>query len=255
MSSGRQHTKATAMLLLAAALLAGCRTDLYTKRSEADANEMVGALLERGVPAEKHTPDTGKTWSVRVDEDAVVTALAVLRAAGLPREKHASLGEMFRKEGLISTPTEERVRFVHGISQELSDTLSKIDGVVVARVHIVLPNNDPMAPAAKPSSASVFVKYRPEADLTALAPSIKNLVARSVEGLAYEHVTLTLVPGQARAVVVPASRTPPWGWLAALLGALLLGAAGAVAAWRPGWLPAPLRRRLAALATPIPAAP
>jgi type III secretion system YscJ/HrcJ family lipoprotein len=164
-----RRTLRNALTLVVMALcLAACKNDLFTKQTESDANSMVSALLENGIDAQKQTPDGGKTWSIAVDQDDVVRSLAVLRAQGLPQEKFVNLGDMFKKEGLISTPTEERVRFIHGVSQELSATLSQIDGVIAARVHIVLPNNDPMAPAVKPSSASVFVKYRPQANLTAL---------------------------------------------------------------------------------------
>lgn len=251
-------------LLLGAVLalcLAACDTDLYTKQTEADANHMVSALLESGITASKQTPDSGKTWSVKVDEADVVRALAVLRAQGLPQDKHVSLGDMFKKEGLISSPTEERVRFIHGVSQELSETLSQIDGVVTARVHIVLPNNDPMAQEAKPSSASVFVKYRPQANLTALTPAIKNMVARSVEGLSYDNVSVTLVAG---AMIAPPPPPAPGGfgiWIAAALALLGLGGAAGVAWKKPEWLPEPLARRLrpgaieTAAAAPVAAPP
>jgi len=224
--------------LLVLAVLAGCKSELYTKQSESDANDLIAALLEEGVDAEKSSPDSGKSWNVSVDEKQVVRALAVLRSKGLPQEKHVTLGDMFKKEGLISTPTEERVRFIHGVTQELSDTLSKIDGVVVAKVHIVLPNNDPMAPQVKPSSASVFVKYSPESNVASLVPAIKNLVSRSVEGLAYENVTVTLVPGsEAPAPAAVAESAALWPWLLCLLPLMLLGAAAAVLFMRPQWLP------------------
>lgn len=241
----RPSTRLMGCLLLAWAL-AGCRAELYTKQSESDANSMVSALLENGVQAEKKSGDGGKTWNVLVEQDRVLQALAVLRAQGLPQDKHANLGEMFKKEGLISTPTEERVRFIHGVSQELSATLSQIDGVLTARVHIVLPHNDPLLPQVKPSSASVFVKYHPQTNLTALTPSIKNLVARSVEGLSYDNVTVTLVPG----MPIASTPTPPpnialWAGLATG-SALLLGALVWLIWRRPAWLPAGLGRPAAA---------
>ena len=231
-------------LVLLITLLAGCKTDLYTKRTEAEANDMVAALQQRGVEAEKKSGDGGKTWNVAVDEQEVVNALDILRANGLPSDKYVSLGDMFKKEGLISTPTEERVRFIHGVSQELSSTLSKLDGVIVAKVHI-----DPMATTVKPSSASVFVKYRPEIDVPQLAPSIKSMVARSVEGLTYENVTVTLVPG----AMLPTSprhavADATGAWVAGGLLAVLLLAGGTIGviAWKkPGLLPPALGRRLA----------
>jgi type III secretion protein J len=227
--------------------LVACKTDLYTKQNESDANSMVSALLESGIGADKVSPD-GKTWSVAVDQADVVRSLSVLRAQGLPPDKHVNLGDMFKKEGLISTPTEERVRFIHGVSQELSATLSQIDGVVTARVHIVLPNNDPLATEVKPSSASVFVKYRPQANLTALTPAIKNMVARSVEGLAYDNVSVTLVPGSMVVAAAPPPEARPTAWLGLSLVLLLAGGFVWVLRSRPQWLPAGLVARLGKVA-------
>ncbi|ABI91400.1 type III secretion apparatus lipoprotein, YscJ/HrcJ family [Burkholderia ambifaria AMMD] len=221
---------AAAVLVLS---LAACKQDLYGQLSESDCNEMVAALLSSGVDAQKSTPDGGKTWSVSVDEKQIVHAVEVLRARGIPRKKFDDLGSLFKKDGLVSTPTEERVRFIYGLSQELDDTLSKIDGVVVARVQIVLPNNDPLAQSVKPSSASVFIKYRPDANLERMTPAIKNLVVHSIEGLTYDQVSVTSVP--ADAPDVPARPRRQGGWIVyagGALGMLLLMIAGGFALLR-----------------------
>lgn len=227
-------------MVLSLMSLTACDADLFTKQKEVDANEMVAALLDANLSAEKVTPDGGKTWAVRVPKQDFGRAMAVLSARGLPQNTRSSLGELFKKDGLISTPTEERVRFIYGITQELESTLSSLDGVVVARVHVVLPNNDPMATQLKPASASVFVKYLPSANLSALTPSIKNLVSRSVEGLSYDNVSVSLVAGQA----VMRAKLPEshliWPWIG---GGLIVASAlaGGAVYWiirrRPHWLP------------------
>jgi len=143
--------------------------------------------LSSDIEAEKKPLDE-KSWRVLVPQEKMAAALDLLRLHGLPQEKYLTLGEVFKKEGLVSTPSEERIRYIYAVSQELSNTLTQIDGVVSARVHVVIPANDPLSPTLKPSSASVFIKHRPDADLQSIAPAVKNLVMRGIEGLTYvEH--------------------------------------------------------------------
>lgn len=219
--------------LSASILLSACQKEIYRNLSEQDANQMMMVLLQAGIDAEKSTPDSGKTLVLVADENQIAAAMEVLRARGLPQEKFSDLGEIFKKEGLVSTPTQERVRFIYGVSQELSRTLSEIDGVITARVHIVLPNNDPLAQRIQPSSASIFIKYRPEANVASLVSQIKNLVAHSVEGLTYEQVSVTTVAGEAVNSVVPKKSSATWYLvLAAILGGLLVTGGGLYLWWR-----------------------
>jgi type III secretion protein J len=212
-------------LLLSCSLLTACDTQLLANLSERDANQVLSVLLRAQIDAQKESTDAGKTWLIKVPNSRVVQSLDLLQAYGLPQTRYANLGEIFKKEGLISTPVEERVRFVYGVSQELADTLSKMDGVIAARVHIVMPNNDPLALKSKPSSASVFIKHQADFAVITQAAAIKNLVARSVEGLAYDAVSLTFVeaePPLASAPIVSGIGLPAWMLWAAIVAFVLM---------------------------------
>ena len=181
------------LLLFALLALCGCKQQLYTSLSERDANEMIAVLASRGLQADKVAAEKGD-FKLELDRSDFSAAIEALRNHGLPRVKYASIGEVFKKDGLVTTANAERLRFMYAMSEELSRTLSMIDGVVEARVHPVLPGGDPLTDKLTPASASVFIKHTPDANLTLLAPAIKDLVVSSIEGLSYDKVSLTFVP-------------------------------------------------------------
>lgn len=129
-------------------------------------------------------------------EDRISQAVTLLKEQGYPREKVTSLGELFKKDGLVSSPLEERARFIFALSQSVQETLSQIDDVLVARVHVVLPENNPMGEEIKPSSASVSVKYNPAYRLEDMKSQIKLILEKSIEGLSYDKVSVVMVPAQ-----------------------------------------------------------
>lgn len=174
-------------------LLIGCKADLYTQVQEREANEMLALLLSKGVDTLRVTAKDG-TSTIRVEEKQLAFAIDLLSAEGLPRQSFKSLGEVFKGSGLIASPTEERARYVYALSEELSRTISDIDGVISARVHVVLPKNDLLRQDTIPSSASVFIRHNSNANLSALLPQIKVLIANSIEGLSYDKVAVVFVP-------------------------------------------------------------
>lgn len=186
---------------------AGCsKIELYSNLPEQEANEMMGILLQQGIACEKTTGEEG-TWNLSVAEAGFSQAVTSLKEQGFPRKKFVNMGEAFQKSGLVSSPTEERIRFMHALSEELSHTISQIDGVLTARVHIVLPNNSPFGEEIEPSSASVFVKHHLDADIDEKLPQIRTLVMNSVQGLQEDSIATVLDP--ADPIPVAASLEPP----------------------------------------------
>ncbi len=236
----RSFRFAAALALVLA--LAGCKAELYSGLTEREANEMVAALLSAGIPASKNTGSEG--ISVLVDDARFSDAMGILDQRGLPARQYASMGDVFKKEGLVSSPTEERARMIYALSQELSRTIAEIDGVLSARIHVVLPESDMLGRDVKPSSASVFVRYQPGSNVQDYSAQIKLLVANSIEGLLYDNITVVMVPASATEVaqakpveftnvlgiwVHPASAQRLWMTLAGAL--LLFMVAGIAAGW------------------------
>ncbi|MGI9490611.1 MAG: type III secretion system inner membrane ring lipoprotein SctJ [Geminicoccaceae bacterium] len=174
-------------------LLAACKVELHSGLDERDANEILAILLKNDISASR-TAAKDKTLTVMVDEEKFAQAVDILQAHSLPREKFSDLCSVFTGEGMISSPVEDRARLICALGQELSRTISEIDGVMSARVHVVLPENDLGRTKAKPSSASVFIRHHEDAPIDKLSPQIKMLVANGIEGLVYDRVSVAMVP-------------------------------------------------------------
>ena len=181
------------LIVAAALLLAGCdkETTLHAGLEERQANLVMAALLDAGITCHKEPGEEG-TWNVMVAEPKFAKAVNLLERQGLPRQSRQGIAEVFKKTGMISSPSEERIRFMDALAQDIARTISMIDGVVDARVHVVLPENDPFARNALPSSAAVAIRSRWNADITDLVPSVKALVKNAIEGLQYEKIQVTI---------------------------------------------------------------
>ena len=245
MMDARKILQAALALLMAVALTACSRkVELMASMPEPEANEVLAALQNAGIAAEKIAGKEGMV-GVAMDADQVGRAVDLLREKGLPRERFAGMGQVFKKEGLISSPLEERARYLYALSQELGATLSQIDGVVVARVHVVLPERGSSGDPSIPSSAAVFIKHQEGYNLDVVQPQVRRLVTNSIPGLTPDKVSIVLVSaqsgkGRAAPPAAVAAEAPASGPMVALLAVLLaasLGVAGFLGwkYWWPQW--------------------
>ncbi|MCV4282465.1 type III secretion system inner membrane ring lipoprotein SctJ [Pseudomonas capsici] len=250
------HPKAIrlAILMLLALMMAGCgdRMELHRDLTEQDANEVLAELAGKNIDAQKRLDKGGV--AVLVSTQDISRAVRVLEAVGLPRRSRSTLGEVFRKEGVISSPMEERARYIYALSQELEQTLSQIDGVVVARVHVVLPERIAPGEPVQPASAAVFIKYRNDLEPDSILPRIRRMVASSIPGMANadeKKLAVVFVPSQGYQESVPMVSFGPftmtrermefWQWMAVLctfgIALMLAGLWALNPQWRQRFMP------------------
>src|SRR3954454_21041680 len=203
------------MLVFVAAMAAGgCSASILHGVDERSANEATSALERAGIGAEKLVDEGGGTgtgsYTVRVTHGDSSRAVDLLRALGLPHERRRGFSETYGQPSLIPTPSEERARYLDATAGEIERTLETVDGVVSARVHLVLEETDPLAVEAKPKStarAAVLLKARPGA--APIAPAdVQKLVAGSVAGLDATAVSVVVTPAAAVAQETVAALAP-----------------------------------------------
>lgn len=194
------------LVALAAAsvlLLSGCKSEVYQGLSENQANAMMAVLMKHGIVPEKTSDKTG--YTLAVENDQIVQTLDLMRENNLPRADYENMGQIFAAKGMISSSTEEQARLTYALSQELTETFSQIDGVLTARVHVVLGAQDLATGKETPPSAAVFLRHTPDSQVTHLVPRVRELAANAVPGLKQDNVSVMLV-------AVRETSTAPMNW-------------------------------------------
>lgn len=113
-----------------------------------------------------------------------------LAAEGLP--KGGTVGfEIFDNTNFGTTSFVEKLKFVRAIQGELERTISSLDSVSSAKVHITQPEKTVFMKNKIPTTASVMLKLNIGNGLSKeQIRGIVNLVSGSVEGLTPENVTI-----------------------------------------------------------------
>lgn len=210
--------------------LSACQKELYQDLSEQQVNEMLALLLKYEMQAEKVAQGKG-LFTLTIEEKQLIQALEILNKNNLPRPSYTNLGEIFKGDGMISSSTEENARMAYAISQELTNTFAQIDGVLTARVHIVLGGINQTTDEYTPPSAAVFLRHTSESPVVNYLANIKEITAKAVPNLVFDDISVMLVPVREE-VSVPMRQTlslfeivnkSPYGLLlAAVLGIICL---------------------------------
>ena len=132
----------------------------------------------------------GSGETILVPKDQVYKVRLQLASQGLP--KGGSVGfELLDQSKVTSTDFERRTNYLRALQGELARTITEIEGVEEARVHVALPEESVFITKSKPASAAVFVKLRPGVQLSKEQVSgIIHLVSKSVQDLSPENVVV-----------------------------------------------------------------
>lgn len=185
------------LVFASAGLIMACSQNLHHGLTEEQANEILVALDKNGIHGDKVSEEGGETlaFTISVPRRDAAKAWQILKENNLPRPAARGFSEVFGKTSLIPTAVEEKALYLQAITGELSKTIEAINGVVDARVHVVLPESDILKQELQgPTTpkAAVLIKYRLDRNGNApIAPEdVRNLVANSIEGLKPADVTV-----------------------------------------------------------------
>ncbi|MCB1531647.1 MAG: flagellar M-ring protein FliF [Alphaproteobacteria bacterium] len=160
---------------------------LYSDLSTADSSAIAAKLEENQIPYEISVDGS----RIIAPEDEIGRARMLLAAEGLPNG--GSMGyELFDKQsGFGTTNFVQNINQVRALEGELSRTISSLDSIRSARVHLVLPQRELFSRESRPSSASVFLGVRPGAIVERQQIlGIQSLVASAVPELKISNVSI-----------------------------------------------------------------
>ncbi|AKQ64352.1 Type III secretion bridge between inner and outermembrane lipoprotein [Myxococcus hansupus] len=209
--------------------LTACRERIQHGLDERQANELQSVLVERGLDARK-VPEAGKkpSWSIEVSDEQASDAVRILAELGLPRPQEEVGCDVFGGGGLVRTPVEESVCRVRVLERGLEKTLQSVEGVLLARVHLVVPPPPRVGQAPGPSKASAMLRVSQgsASRVRQSSETLKVLLAGGVEGLAPDAVSLLVDEVSTRVEVPAGSGVSPLTRLRALLAVLGLMVTG-----------------------------
>jgi flagellar M-ring protein FliF len=161
-------------------------TVLYGQLSERESGQVMDALTAAGIEF-KLNP----SGAVSVPESKVQEARIRLASQGLPQSDAMGI-EMIQKDSAFGSSTMmESARYQSVLETELARTITKVQGVQGARVHLALPKPSVFLRDARKATASVMLQLYPGRRLDpGQVAAIVHLVASSVPELSANDVTL-----------------------------------------------------------------
>ena len=161
---------------------------LYGSLAGMDAKQVMDTLAAADIPYTVE-PNSG---ALLVKADDVARARLKLAAAGVsPTDSNIGFEILDKDQGLGTSQFMEATRYRRGLEGELARTISSLNNVKGARVHLAIPKSSVFVRDERKPSASVLVElYSGRSLEPGQVLSIINLVATSVPELSKSQITV-----------------------------------------------------------------
>jgi flagellar M-ring protein FliF len=172
---------------------------LYSNLADEDAAAITQSLSAAGI---KYRMENG-TGAISVPAEKINEARLLLAGQGVMQT--GGFANLTKDGGLGVSQFMETARYQHAIEQELARTISSLQQVAAARVHIAVPRSTTFVRERSPGSASVFLQLKAGRRLSSeQVTAIVNLVASSLPDIDASQVTV--VDQQGRLLSSPQGR-------------------------------------------------
>jgi len=157
---------------------------------ESEAGLIVEKLQEQAIPYR-----LGTGGAILVPRNSVYDVRLSMAKEGLPKKGTVGF-ELFDGTNLGMTEFSQTINYRRALEGELARTISSLDAVKQARIHLVLPEKSLYASQQVDPTGSIMVQLEPGVSLSqAQVHAIRYLVASSVEGLGPESLTIVDTAG------------------------------------------------------------
>jgi len=165
------------------------RTDyrpLFTNLAVEDAGEIIKKLKEAKTPYQITSDGKG----ILVPADKVYELRLSLASEGLPQGGGVGF-EIFDRKSFGMTEFVQKINYQRALQGELSRTISQLNGVEQARIHLVIPEKSLFKENEKPATASVVLKMKSNRSLRdSEIQGVVHLVSSAIEGMDPDQVTV-----------------------------------------------------------------
>jgi flagellar M-ring protein FliF len=166
---------------------------LYTDISHLEAGQVSDILQRENI---RFKVDTG-SGMILVESDKIHQARMKLASEGFPAGNTMGYELLDKEQGFGTSQFMEKTRYFRSIEGELARTISSMNRVRGARVHLAIPKRSVFVNDSRKPSASVFVELYPNQSLERMqVAAIIHLVASSIPELEDKHVTVVDQRGQ-----------------------------------------------------------